>query len=220
MSAMEPLDGAGLVAAMTTTAPSADEMGAFMRGEVPSVEEKAIGNQAIEDMMKAVGSGASETELEQQAGGISQESLDAAEDVANQNSAAFESAVDQTRAQYAGIEKESEKAASKKGQDGARVMNTVTIARLAFTANRYQREAHYNQALADLLEIEVRRQGFLSDRHRIRSKEFFYGMLGAQAGVTISTFSLAVRRRNLLWGLAASAGLAAVTFAAYVYMFV
>jgi hypothetical protein len=45
-------------------------------------------------------------------------------------------------------------------------------------------------------------------------------MLGAQAGVTIATFSLAVRRGSWLWGLAASAGLAAVTFAAYVYLFV
>ena len=45
-------------------------------------------------------------------------------------------------------------------------------------------------------------------------------MLAAQAGVTIATFAIALERKSWLWGLAASAGLAAVTFAAYVYMFV
>jgi hypothetical protein len=98
--------------------------------------------------------------------------------------------------------------------------STVAIAGLNFNSSRYQREAHYNQILAQLLEVQVRRQSFISDRHRVRSRQFFYGMLGAQAGVTIATFSLAVRRGSLLWGLAASAGLAAVTFAAYVYLFV
>jgi hypothetical protein len=98
--------------------------------------------------------------------------------------------------------------------------SAFAVARLRFNAARYEREAHFNQVLAQLYELQVRRESFTSDRHRERSKEFFYGMLGAQAGVTVATFSLAVRRRNLLWGLAASAGLAAVTFAAYVYMFV
>jgi hypothetical protein len=102
----------------------------------------------------------------------------------------------------------------------SQLSGAVSVARLNFNSDRYQREADYNQILAQLYEVQVRRQGFTSERHRQRSKQFFFGMLGAQAGVTIATFSLAVRRRNLLWGLAASAGLAAVTFAAYVYMFV
>jgi hypothetical protein len=43
-------------------------------------------------------------------------------------------------------------------------------------------------------------------------------MLGAQAAVIIATFSLAARQRSYLWGLAAAAGAAAVSFALYVYL--
>jgi hypothetical protein len=105
-------------------------------------------------------------------------------------------------------------------QTNSTLSGALSTSRLEFNANRYQREAQYNQVLAELYEVQVRREGFLSDRHRERSKEFFYGMLGAQAGVTIATFSLAVKRKSLLWGLAATAGLLAVSFAAYVYLFV
>jgi hypothetical protein len=34
----------------------------------------------------------------------------------------------------------------------------------------------------------------------------------------VATFSLAARQRNYLWGLAAAAGAAAVSFAIYVYL--
>jgi hypothetical protein len=43
-------------------------------------------------------------------------------------------------------------------------------------------------------------------------------MLSAQAAVIVSTFAMAARQRNLLWTLAAIAGLAAVVFAIYVYL--
>ena len=43
-------------------------------------------------------------------------------------------------------------------------------------------------------------------------------MLAAQAAVIVSTFAMAARKRNLLWTLAAAAGLAAVIFAIYVYL--
>ena len=43
-------------------------------------------------------------------------------------------------------------------------------------------------------------------------------MLAAQLGVIISTFAMAARKRNLLWGLAAGAGLLAIAFAVYVYL--
>jgi len=43
-------------------------------------------------------------------------------------------------------------------------------------------------------------------------------MLAAQAGVTIATFSLAVRYRSVLWGLAALAGLGALGIGAFVLL--
>lgn len=101
-----------------------------------------------------------------------------------------------------------------------RANTDFTSARLHYEAARYQAESGINLRIGRLYEASVRRYGFVSDRHRIRSTRFFYGMLSAQAAVTIATLALAVRERNLFWGLATAVGLAAITFGAYVYVFV
>ncbi len=91
--------------------------------------------------------------------------------------------------------------------------------RLRYSALRYDTEAKLNQSIARLYEIQVRQTNLTAERNQRRSARFFYGMLGAQAAVLVSTFALAARRRSLLWSLAASAGLVAITFAGYVYLF-
>jgi hypothetical protein len=45
-------------------------------------------------------------------------------------------------------------------------------------------------------------------------------MLGAQTGVIISTLAMAAKNRNLLWSIAAAAGLVAIAFALYVFLYV
>jgi hypothetical protein len=97
--------------------------------------------------------------------------------------------------------------------------NDFTAARLDYTNRRYEKEARYNQTSAELYEVQVRKSGITSERHRTRSKNFFYGMLAAQAGVTIASLSLAVRRKSVLWSLAGLAGLGAVIFGGYVYLY-
>jgi len=92
-------------------------------------------------------------------------------------------------------------------------------ARLRYTASRYDAEARLNQAIAYDYEVQVRKSNLDAEHHHRRSQRFFYGMLGAQMAVIISTFSLAARKRSLLWSLAAAAGAAAVGFAIYVYLF-
>jgi hypothetical protein len=92
-------------------------------------------------------------------------------------------------------------------------------ARYGYTARRYEREARANQQAAMLYEVQVRKSSLDSERHRTRSKHFFYGMLAAQAGVTIAAFALAVKHKSLLWSLATSAGLGAVLFGLYVYVY-
>jgi hypothetical protein len=92
--------------------------------------------------------------------------------------------------------------------------------RLAFNAARYDEEARLNADIARVYEVQVRRTNFQAERHHLRSQRFFFGMLAAQAAVIVSTFALAARKRNILWGLAAAAGLIAVLFAGYVYLFV
>jgi hypothetical protein len=102
----------------------------------------------------------------------------------------------------------------------ASLRRNFIAARVAFNARRYEAEARLNQAIAGLYELQVRKSNLSAERHHRRSQKFFYGMLAAQMGVIISTFSIAARKRNLLWSLAAAAGTAAIAFAVYVYLYV
>ena len=124
--------------------------------------------------------------------------LDAAVEPINRN-------VDQLEASLAGGDKS--------------LSRDFAAARLRYTAARYDAEARLNQAIANVYELQVRKGNMDAERHHRRSQMFFYGMLGAQAAVIIATFSLAARKRSLLWSLAAAAGASAVFFACYVYLF-
>jgi hypothetical protein len=93
-------------------------------------------------------------------------------------------------------------------------------ARLRYTSARYDAEARLNQNIANLLELQVRQSNLSAERHHNRSQRFFYGMLAAQMAVIIATFAIAARNRNFLWSVAAASGLAAVSFALYVFLYV
>jgi len=101
---------------------------------------------------------------------------------------------------------------------GASIGRDFTVARLRYAALRYELEARLNQAIANLYELQVRKSNISAERHHNRSQRFFFGMLAAQLGVIISTLAMAAKQRNLLWGLAAAAGLLAIAFAIYVYL--
>ena len=103
---------------------------------------------------------------------------------------------------------------------GASLTRDFTAARLRYAALRYELEARLNQAIAGLYELQVRKSNISAERHHNRSQRFFFGMLAAQLGVIVSTLAMAARQRNLLWALAAAAGLLAVAFAIYVYLYV
>jgi Domain of unknown function (DUF4337) len=92
-------------------------------------------------------------------------------------------------------------------------------ARYDYNYRRYERDARFNQDAAVLYELEARRNSVLSERYRTRSRQFFYGMLFAQAGAAIASLSLAAHRKNWLWALAGAAGIAAMGFSGYVYLF-
>jgi hypothetical protein len=107
----------------------------------------------------------------------------------------------------------------------AKLLGEVEHLQKAFKAVQHQynglrnrREADYNQKLAYVYEVQVHKNGLDADRHRQRSKNFFYGMLVAQAAMAISSFALAARQKSVLWGLACLAGLTAVAFSGYVYL--
>ena len=103
---------------------------------------------------------------------------------------------------------------------GASLTRDFTAARLRYAALRYELEARLNQAIAGIYELQVRKSNISAERHHNRSQRFFFGMLAAQLGVIVSTLAMAARQRNLLWALAAAAGLLAVAFAIYVYLYV
>lgn len=94
----------------------------------------------------------------------------------------------------------------------------LAFARIRYNAARYDQEARLNQAVANLLELQVRKSNLSAERHHRRSARFFFGMLGAQAAVIMSTFAMAAKQRSFLWSVAAAAGLTAVAFAIYVYL--
>jgi hypothetical protein len=102
----------------------------------------------------------------------------------------------------------------------ASLTRDFTAARLRYAAQRYEVEARINQAIANLYELQVRQSNISAERHHDRSQRFFFGMLAAQLGVIVSTLAMAARQRNLLWALAATAGLLAIAFAIYVYLYV
>jgi hypothetical protein len=103
---------------------------------------------------------------------------------------------------------------------GASLTRDFTAARLRYAALRYEIEARLNQAIAGFYELQVRKSNMSAERHHKRSQRFFFGMLAAQLGVIVSTLAMAARQRNLLWAVAAAAGLLAVAFAIYVYLYV
>ena len=98
------------------------------------------------------------------------------------------------------------------------LVRDFTAVQFAYSARRYDAEAALNQNIANLYELQVRKNNISADRHHTRGQRFFFGMLVAQAGVIIATLAMAARRRNLLWSLAAGAGLAAVSFTVYVFL--
>jgi hypothetical protein len=97
--------------------------------------------------------------------------------------------------------------------------NDFKVAEYTYMVRRYRSEADANQNAAVAYEVQVRKSSLTSENHRDRSKNFFYGMLIAQAGVTIATFSLAMRFRSTLWSLATLAGVLALAIAVRVYVF-
>ncbi len=83
---------------------------------------------------------------------------------------------------------------------------------------RYRAESSMNFWIGYLYEVRVAASTAESDRHRHRSANFFYAMLAAQVGATVSSLALARKHKSTLWLLAGLAGLVAVVFGGYVYL--
>jgi hypothetical protein len=193
-TALHPLDAA-TAASFTLPAPPA---GLQLEAQV----QAALG---------AVESGRPETEVTTLVAKLEDQTLAQAVTAAQARAAAFDAALRPVSKAIEELESQSV---------GRTNYRDVVAARLRYTAQRYDAEARLNQAIAYLYELQVRKSNFTAERHERRSQRFFFGMLAAQAAVIIATFAIAARKRNLLWSMAAAAGLSAVGFAVYVYLFI
>jgi hypothetical protein len=201
--------------------------------DVPAVAEHRSDDPAIQSTIQAVRSRQTEAQTAGTVARINPDRLLEAIELAETNAEAFDKAGQPVNHFMRSLESvfseiRGELNRSDRPEDAPKLNEARTalkdagaalrLARQDFTARRYAKEAGYNQETAELYEVLVRRNGFESDRHRERSKNFFYAMLCAQAGVTIASFALARSRQSLFWAVAGFAGVTALSFGTYVYI--
>ena len=198
----------------------------LQRGAVPPVNKATAPDPSIKAALDAVESLKPEADIKLRMAPVSDNALDGALGAAQELAQRFDTEtkpinnsidqLDNLVARQAACSPGS----STSPKTGPSLARDFTAARLRYAAQRYEVEARLNQAIADLYELQVRKSNISAERHHNRSQRFFYGMLAAQLGVIVSTLAMAARQRNLLWALAAAAGLLAIAFAIYVYLYV
>ncbi len=186
---------------------------ALQKGELPALPETVVLDANVKAALNAIEAQQPEPEIIALLGKVTDAALASALTATRNRAHGFDEATTPITRAIDEMEK------SSMGGDQS-VRRDFTFARLRYAAARYDAEARLNQVIANLLELQVRKNNISAERHHRRSGRFFFGMLGAQAAVIIATFAIAARKRNLLWSLAAAAGAAAVSFAVYVYLFV
>jgi hypothetical protein len=198
----------------------------LQRGDVPPVGPTAAPDPAVKAALDAVENLKPEPELASLLARVSDKALDGALRAAQDVAQTFDTATKPINNSIDQLENlVARQASCLRGMPsspgtGASLSRDFTAARLRYTALRYEVEARLNQAIANLYELQVRKSNISAERHHDRSQRFFFGMLAAQLGVIVSTLAMAARQRNLLWALAAAAGLLAIAFAIYVYLYV
>ena len=198
----------------------------LQRGDLPPVGAAAAPDPAVKTALDAVENLKPEPELKPLLAQVSNKALDDALHAAQDLAQSFDTATKPINNSIDRLENlvtrqaACVRAASSGPASGASLGRDFTAARLRYAALRYEAEARLNQAIANYYELQVRKSNISAERHHNRSQRFFFGMLAAQLGVIVSTLAMAARQRNLLWAVAAAAGLLAIAFAIYVYLYV
>jgi protein-L-isoaspartate O-methyltransferase len=190
----------------------------LQKGELPPIPPGPALEPNLKTAIEAVESSRPDAEFASLLAQISNNALEEALRAAREQAQAFDAEtkpVNQTIDALEGLLAQTKSVSSAFG-----LSREFTAARLRYAAARYEAEARLNQVIANLYELQVRKSNISAERHHARSQRFFFGMLGAQLAVIISTFAIAARQRNLLWSLAAAAGLGAIALAIYVYLYV
>jgi hypothetical protein len=192
---------------------------ALQNGELPAVAAGPVAGPDVIAATEAVEASKPDAEIAALLGKVDSATLEDSLHAARDKAQAFDNATKPINQTIDQVEKALVEASAK---DNARtpLKRDFSGARLRYTALRYETEARLNQAVANVYELQVRKNNISAERHHKRSQKFFFGMLAAQAAVIIATLALAARQRSLLWSIAAGAGIAAILFAIYVYLYV
>ena len=190
---------------------------ALVNGALPALPAAPEPDAGVKAALAAVESAKPEMEIAAALGNVGDATLATVLKSARDNASAFDAATKPVNQAIDKLELLFEKAFA--GSDRAAIRD-FTAARIRYSAARYDAEARLNQAVAYVLELQVRKNNISAERHHKRSGKFFFGMLAAQAAVVVSTFSLAAQKRNFLWSVAAVAGLLAIAFAVYVFLYI
>ena len=200
-----------LEAAVLTEADAAT-IAAFTQNELPKAAAAKFSDD-IQAALTAVGNSAPETEIAADLAKVTDAELADALKSAQQVALDFDAATKS-------INKNSDKFDDALMSGDKATFRNFSAARLRYTAARYDAESKLNSAIAGVYELQVRKSNVSAEKHHARSGKFFYGMLAAQMAVIIATFAIAAQKRNFLWSIAATAGLAAVSFSVYVFLYV
>ena len=204
---VHPLD----LAVLST--PDAATVAALTKGDLPAGERVKF-DAEIQSALDAVGNSAPENDVAKTLGKIKDDALAAALGSAQAAALAFENAAKPITKTADKLDESLMVAGDKN------TFASFAAARLRYTAARYDAEAQLNQGIAGIYELQIRKANLTAEKHHARSGKFFMGMLAAQAAVIIATFALAARKKNFLWSIAAGAGVLAVAFSLYVYLYV
>lgn len=190
---------------------------ALLKGTPPAPPVATEPDADVKAALAAVESAKPEIEISAILGKVEDATLAAVLKSARDNASAFDAATKPVNQAIDKLEQLFEKTFA--GGDRT-ALRDFTAARIRYAAARYDAEARLNQAVAYVLELQVRKSNIAAERHHRRSGKFFLGMLAAQAAVVVSTFSLAAQQRNFLWIVAAMAGVVAIAFAIYVFLYI
>jgi hypothetical protein len=191
----------------------------LQKGELPPLGPEPVKDPNLKAALTALEDLSTDAEMARLLAPISAQQLEDAVRTARDHAQSFDSATKPINQEIDALEGAlSNLAAQGNAGAGPSVNRDFMAARLKFASLRYEIEGRLNQSIANLYELQVRKSNISAERHHYRSQRFFFGMLGAQMGVIISTFAMAARKRNLLWSLAAGAGVLAIAFAIYVYL--
>lgn len=191
---------------------------ALTHGEIPLQPDPAKPSEAIARALAASAENRSELEITAAVHDLRADAVEGAVSAWQTTSKAQDAALGSITSAVEKAERTLQAAAADKREGARSVLRDLTAAKFRLDAARYDNEARYNRAIAELSELKVRISNLSAERHHRRSQRFFFGMLGAQMAVILSTFAMALQRRNLLWSVAAGIGLLALSFGVYVYV--